>query len=52
MDLGLRQRDVAAKIGVHALTVTNWEKGHTAPEIRFLPAILDFLGYNPWLGEG
>jgi len=47
MDLGLYQRDVAARIGVDTLTVTNWEKGHTVPRIRFLPAILAFLGYDP-----
>lgn len=47
MALGLFQRDVAAKIGVHALSVTNWEKGHSEPEIRFLPAILAFLGHDP-----
>jgi len=25
----------------------HWEKGHAAPELRFLPAILRFLGYDP-----
>jgi len=47
MDLGLFQRDVALKIGADTTSVTNWEKGHTEPELRFLPAILSFLGYDP-----
>jgi DNA-binding XRE family transcriptional regulator len=25
----------------------NWEKGRAEPELRFLPAILVFLGYDP-----
>jgi len=29
-------------------TVTNWELNRTEPEIRFLPAIVRFLGYTPW----
>lgn len=47
MDLDLLQSDVAARIGAHTLSVTNWEIGHSEPEIRFLPAILGFLGYDP-----
>jgi transcriptional regulator with XRE-family HTH domain len=41
------QRDVAERIGVDTATVTNWERDHTAPEFRWLPAIVDFLGYDP-----
>lgn len=47
MDLGLFQRDVAANVGAKVTSVTNWEKGHAEPEIRFLPAILVFLGADP-----
>ena len=47
MDLGLNQKDVASKIGSDTTSVTNWEKGHSEPEIRFLPAILGFLGHDP-----
>ncbi len=47
LDLGLLQRDVAARIGSDTSSVTNWEKGHTEPENRFLPAILELLGYDP-----
>jgi len=40
------QRDVAGRIGVDPATVTNWERHHAAPEFRWLPAIVDFLGYD------
>lgn len=47
MNLGILQKDVARLIGVTALTVKNWELGQTEPEIRYGPAIIDFLGYLP-----
>ena len=47
MDLRLLQREIGAKIGVDACTVWNWENDRAEPEFRFLPAILDFLGYDP-----
>lgn len=27
--------------------MTNWELGHSSPNFRSLPAIIDFLGYDP-----
>lgn len=47
IDLGLRQLDVADRLGAEKDTVRNWEVGRTEPEIRFLPAVIAFLGYNP-----
>ena len=47
IDLGLRQLDVADRLGVKKDTIRNWEISRTDPEIRFLPALVDFLGYNP-----
>jgi len=35
------------RIGVHELTITNWERNATVPAIRYIPAILRFLGYDP-----
>jgi len=29
------------------MTITNWEVNATVPEVRFMPAIIQFLGYNP-----
>lgn len=47
MDLGLTQAAMAAKIGVIEASIWNWETGRTEPELRFLPAILGFLGDDP-----
>lgn len=29
------------------VTIRNWEKGWTQIDVRFYPAIIEFLGYNP-----
>ncbi len=47
LEMGLMQKDVAAKLGVSPWTILNWEKGHTEPFIAFIPAIVRFLGYDP-----
>lgn len=43
----LFQKDLATAIGVTVPTITNWEVGRTEPELRHMPAIIRFLGYNP-----
>jgi transcriptional regulator with XRE-family HTH domain len=48
LDLGLLQAAVGSQIGVTACTVKNWELGHNSPETRHLPAIHEFLGYQPF----
>ncbi len=48
LDLGLFQSQVAEQIGVNAMTINNWEGNKSLPAIRFIPAILRFLGYNPF----
>jgi transcriptional regulator with XRE-family HTH domain len=45
--LSLTQEEAAALLGVNAWTVHNWETGQRKPEIRFLPALVAFLGYDP-----
>ena len=47
IDLGLLQRQVAKQLGVDKWTVLNWERGKTAPDVRYYPGIITFLGYNP-----
>ena len=47
LDLGLFQKEVADRIGVVTDTITNWELNRFEPEIRSLPKIIQFLGYNP-----
>ena len=41
------QKDVAEQLGVNKTSVFNWEANTSAPEIRYMPAIIRFLGYNP-----
>ena len=47
VDLNLLQKQVADQIGVHELTITGWERNATIPEVRYMPAIIQFLRYNP-----
>jgi transcriptional regulator with XRE-family HTH domain len=47
LDRSLPQRQVAEAIGCSQASLANWEMGHRAPEARFLPGILSFLGYGP-----
>ena len=47
LDLGLFQKDVARLMGVTTDTVTNWEKNRSNPDLRVLPRVLNFLGYDP-----
>lgn len=44
----LTQKEVASKLGVVPWTILNWEKGHTEPPIASMPAIVHFLGYDPF----
>jgi len=44
------QRELAKLLVVDPATITNWEKGHTKPPLRYLPKIIQFLGYSP-LGD-
>jgi site-specific DNA recombinase len=43
----LLQKDVAEQLGVDKTSVFNWEANASTPEIRYMPAIIGFLGYNP-----
>jgi transcriptional regulator with XRE-family HTH domain len=47
LDRGLWQKHVAQEIGCSKASLLNWEKGRAEPELRFLPAILRYLGYDP-----
>ena len=47
LDLGLFQLQVAQQIGVDETPVHNWEVKATEPELRHLPKVIRFLGYNP-----
>jgi transcriptional regulator with XRE-family HTH domain len=47
LDLKLLQKQVAGQIGVNGGTITNWERNASTPVVRYMPAIIRFLGYNP-----
>jgi transcriptional regulator with XRE-family HTH domain len=46
-DLGLRQRALAAELGVKAQTIGHWESGKHEPPVRLIPHIHTFLGFCP-----
>lgn len=48
MDLGITQKEAARRIGADQWTIINWERGRTQPAVRFLPAVIRFLGHDPW----
>jgi transcriptional regulator with XRE-family HTH domain len=47
LTLKLLQRQVAKKLGVNVASVCNWENSLTKPDLKYMPAIIRFLGYNP-----
>ena len=47
LDLNLLQRQVAEQIGVDEATVHNWEGNKSAPALRYIPAIIRLLGFDP-----
>jgi len=48
LERGLTQAQTGAIIGVSECCITNWELGHTEPEISYVPAIIEFIGYCPY----
>jgi DNA-binding XRE family transcriptional regulator len=52
LDLGLLQIDVAKIIGCNQMTVLNWEKGHTQPQINKMAGVERFLNYRRVLITG
>ena len=46
IELGLYQKDVAARLDVTTPTVWNWENKGSV-DLRFTPRVIEFLGYNP-----
>lgn len=44
---GWRQKDLAAALGVEALTVSRWERGEHAPTVETLGRLAGVLGKQP-----
>jgi DNA-binding transcriptional regulator YiaG len=49
MELNVLQREVADQIGIDVTTYRNWEWNRTSPLARFMPAVIKFLGYIPYV---
>ena len=47
LELRLLQREAAERLGVNKTSIANWESNRGQPEVRYMPAIIDFLGYDP-----
>jgi DNA-binding transcriptional regulator YiaG len=48
LELGLTRKQAAERLSVDPLSVSTWETGRRQPLIRSMPAILEFLGYDPF----
>jgi transcriptional regulator with XRE-family HTH domain len=44
---GLLQREVAKALRVDSMSLVNWEKNRTEIGARFVPTIVQWLGYDP-----
>ena len=47
LDLKLLQKEVGQRIGGSVSDVWNWENNRVSPAVKFIPAIIAFLGFNP-----
>ena len=47
LNLKLFQRQVAERLGVDTTSIRTWEASAAQPGLRYMPAIIEFLGYNP-----
>jgi transcriptional regulator with XRE-family HTH domain len=41
------QKQIAERIGASEEVISYWERGRRTPTIRWMPAIIEFLGYDP-----
>ncbi len=48
LDLNLLQKDIAQKLDVCEPSIYNWENNLAKPALRYIPKIIEFLGYVPF----
>jgi magnesium chelatase family protein len=48
VERGLWLKDAAEEMGIGLFTLIKWEKQSSQPDSRYYPAIIAFLGYEPW----
>ena len=49
LDLGITRKELCSIIGIGPWPNLCWEHDGATPRVRYWPAILDFLGYDPEL---
>jgi transcriptional regulator with XRE-family HTH domain len=49
---GMRQKQIAAKLGVSARTLSLWECDRIVPAWAFQPRLIAYLGYDPFTETG
>jgi len=47
LESALDQHEVAKLLGCDTTTVHNWERNLSQPQLRLIPRIVEFLGYEP-----
>ena len=47
MDLNIHQKLQSTQLGCGHLSLVNWELNHHQPTLKFMPKIVEFLGYDP-----
>lgn len=47
LKLKLQAKQLAKRLGVNPQVISNWESNNNQPELRYMPAIIEFLGFNP-----
>ena len=52
IEIGLFQKDVACILGVDECSIYHWENNRCEPQLRYLPRIIKFLGYEPEIFTG
>ncbi len=48
LELSLLQKDVASLLGTVEEAIYRWETNRNKPEIKYMPKIIEFLGYFPF----
>jgi transcriptional regulator with XRE-family HTH domain len=49
LDLGLTQQQLAIKIKASKASIVSWEMNRYEPGVRYIPGIVSFLGYFPYV---
>ena len=45
--MGLHQKELAKLIGCHEMTIVHWELGHREPQVKYIPKIVEIIGWDP-----